>query len=86
MFSGLERPEEEDEEEEEEEDEDVEEVEEVEEDLVQAGTGGSSVAKETWNLPSLIPPGGAAGGGPGEDTVSSSKEKGIGCPIKGKPL
>lgn len=48
MFSGLERPEEEDEDE----DEEVEEVEEVEEDFVQARwwAGGSSVAKETFEI------------------------------------
>lgn len=44
------------------------------------GTGGSSEARDTLNLPSLISPVGA-GAGDGQARVSSSKEKGIGCPI-----
>lgn len=69
MFSGLERLEDDEEEDE------VEDV--VEEDSVQDGrwTDGSSVARETWNLPNLIP---HAGGG-----ASSSREKGIACPTEG---
>lgn len=48
------------------------------------GTGGSSEARETLNLPSLISPVGARAGVGAEDgqvRISSSKEKGIGCPI-----